>query len=389
MATVNFIPYKSQSKAALSGVLRYVEQEKKTLTETGQQFISGQNCTPQLALQEFIATREMHRKESPVWFYHYAQSFSPEERIAGKEAHELAKAFSAQAWPESEVLISTHIDAAHIHTHFIVNAVCPASGKMLRQGPNTLRELRQLSDRLCQAHGFSTLKPYEKSGAKLSSREYRAAKKIESWKFQLILSALYDEPFLFLVYTFLAIYTGCRRGELSALRWSDFTQSGDGAILTVSRSRSTVVGKGGVEGKTKNGRSRQIYIEKDVVDIIRSLYYEQEQSSRREGVPLSPYLFANRQGQPIHPDTFTKHLRRLYDDHGFPKEYHLHSLRHYFVSSLLHHGIDKQTVAELAGHGDTSFLERTYCHPQMALKRQAAQVMTADICGTLAKGESA
>lgn len=206
---------------------------------------------------------------------------------------------------------------------------------------------------------------------------------------QEILSALYDEPFLFRVYTFLAIYTGCRRGELAALRWSDFTQSGDGAILTVSRSRSTVVGKGVVEGKTKNGRSRQIYIEKDVVDIIRSLYYEQEQSSRREGVPLSPYLFANRQDQPIHPDTFTKHLRRLYDDHGFPKEYHLHSLRHYFVSSLLHHGIDKQTVAELAGHGDTSFLERTYCHPQMVLKQQAAQVMTADICGTLAKGESA
>lgn len=206
---------------------------------------------------------------------------------------------------------------------------------------------------------------------------------------QEILSALYDEPFLFRVYTFLAIYTGYRRGELAALRWSDFTQSGDGAILTVSRSRSTVVGKGVVEGKTKNGRSRQIYIEKDVVDIIRSLYYEQEQSSRREGVPLSPYLFANRQDQPIHPDTFTKHLRRLYDDHGFPKEYHLHSLRHYFVSSLLHHGIDKQTVAELAGHGDTSFLERTYCHPQMALKQQAAQVMTADICGTLAKGESA
>lgn len=56
---------------------------------------------------------------------------------------------------------------------------------------------------------------------------------------------------------------------------------------------------------------------------------------------------------------------------------------------IANHGIDKQTVSELAGHGDTSFLERTYCHPQMALKQQAAQVMTADICGTLAKGESA
>ena len=35
--------------------------------------------------------------------------------------------------------------------------------------------------------------------------------------------------------------------------------------------------------------------------------------------------------------------------------------------------LDKQTVAELAGHRDTSFLERTYCHPQMRLKQAAAE----------------
>ena len=40
---------------------------------------------------------------------------------------------------------------------------------------------------------------------------------------------------------------------------------------------------------------------------------------------------------------------------------------------MLHEGVDKQTVAELAGHEDTSFLERTYCHPQMKLKQAAAE----------------
>ena len=58
---------------------------------------------------------------------------------------------------------------------------------------------------------------------------------------------------------------------------------------------------------------------------------------------------------------------------GFPSSFHLHTLRHYFVSAMLHEGVDKQTVAELAGHGDTSFLERTYCHPQMKLKQEAAE----------------
>lgn len=162
MATVNFIKYKKQSAGALSGVTRYISQDEKTLDENGRQLVSGQNCTPQLADREFQATRGAHRKDSPVWFYHYVQSFSPDEGITGEQAHQLAKKFAAKAWPDSEVLIATHLDAEHIHSHFIVNAVCWESGKMLRQGPNTLRRLRQLSDELCLEHGFSVLPQQKK-----------------------------------------------------------------------------------------------------------------------------------------------------------------------------------------------------------------------------------
>ena len=149
MATITFIKYQKQSAGALRGVAQYVSQDEKTLDESGSQLISGQNCTPQLAGREFIATRDMHRKKSPVWFYHYVQSFSPEEKISGNQAHQLAQKFAAKAWPDSEVLIATHLDAEHIHSHFIINAVCWESGHMLRQGPNTLRRLRHLSDELC------------------------------------------------------------------------------------------------------------------------------------------------------------------------------------------------------------------------------------------------
>ena len=50
---------------------------------------------------------------------------------------------------------------------------------------------------------------------------------------------------------------------------------------------------------------------------------------------------------------------------------------------LLHEGVDKNTVADLAGHGDTSFLERTYCHPQMQLKQEAAKRMSNSLFATL------
>ncbi len=187
MATVTFIKYQKQSAGALRGVAGYVSQKQKTEQEDGWQLVSGQNCTPQLAAQEFLATRQMHRKDSPVWFYHYVQSFSPNEEITGALAHQVAREFAEQAWPDSEVLIATHTDAEHIHSHFIVNAVCYKSGKMLRQGPNTLNGLRTLSDGLCLKHSLSVLPKQQQRKAKgMSSREYRSAAKGESWKFRLI-----------------------------------------------------------------------------------------------------------------------------------------------------------------------------------------------------------
>ena len=195
---------------------------------------------------------------------------------------------------------------------------------------------------------------------------------------QYFLNALSEEHILYHAFYVLAIYTGCRRGELCALRWSDFSFVDHYTWnLVVSRSRSVVPGKGVLEGPTKNGRSRSIALSEDITSLVQGFFYYQREIAEQHGRKLSPYLFVNEKGNPIHPDTFTKHLRQIFEENDFPDTFHLHTLRHYFVSTMLHEGVDKQTVAELAGHGDTSFLERTYCHPQMALKEHAAEKMNA------------
>ena len=179
MATVSFIRNSNQSGSAMGATIRYVERDDKTRDK---QFVSGQNCTPQLAEQEFLATRTVNRKNGNRWFYHYTQSFSPQENVTPELAHEIAKEFAAWAWPESEVVIATHVDAEHIHSHFVVNAVCFETGRMLRQHPDTLQKLRAISDELCMAHGLSVL-PSQKREQKsngVSAREYRSAVK-GSW----------------------------------------------------------------------------------------------------------------------------------------------------------------------------------------------------------------
>ena len=147
------------------------------------------------------------------------------------------------------------------------------------------------------------------------------------------------------------------------------------SILTVSRSRSIVAGKGVQEGPTKNKKPRTIFIDEALNDFVKALSMEEVERAMKTGRRMSEYIFTNDSGMPVHPDTFTKYLRRLYEKNGLPKNFHLHTLRHYCVSTMLHCGVDKQTVAELVGHGDTGFLERTYCHPQFKLKQEAAAQM--------------
>ena len=186
MATVTYIRETKQSVSAMRGLIGYCCREDKITDELGRRYCSGVNCCGENAFAEFMLTKAAYRKNNGMNFYQYVQSFSPEENISYEEAHAIALEFAARAWPGHEVLVTTHCDAPHIHSHFVINSVSFETGYKLRQRPGTLKELREISDEICAAHSLTVLEPYKKDGAKLSAREYRVASKGESWKFQLM-----------------------------------------------------------------------------------------------------------------------------------------------------------------------------------------------------------
>lgn len=171
-------------------VIRYVSQEKKTMDETGRRYLSGINCTPELALKSFLATKNLYGKANGTFFYQYVQSFSPQEEVTPGEAHQIAQELAEQFFPGCEVLVATHIDTEHLHSHLIVNSVHPDTGKKLHFTPNTLEQMRKVSDQICMEHGLTTLKPYQQDRRTqgLRTGEYRAANRGDSWKFQLIIA---------------------------------------------------------------------------------------------------------------------------------------------------------------------------------------------------------
>ena len=183
MATVMYIPEHRQNRFAMHAVINYCMQEYKTFDrKSKRKLISGVNCDGTNAFPEFMATKKVYGKDNGFFFYHYAQSFSPKEKITPQQAHEIALEFAEKAWSGHEVLVVTHCDREHIHSHFVINSVGFESGKKLRQSPSTLKQLRKLSDEICIAHGLSVLQPYQGGRNSVSSREYRARLRGNSWK---------------------------------------------------------------------------------------------------------------------------------------------------------------------------------------------------------------
>ena len=188
MPIVRFIKNEKQNPSSMKGSIDYCLQKCKTVdSQTGQRYVSGINCNGVNAYKEFMTTKLANHADNGRYFYQYVQSFSPKDNVDYDKAHKIALEFAERAWQGHEVLVTTHCDRNHIHTHFIINSVSFETGKKLRQNPNTLKSLRKLNDEICTKYDVTPLKPYTKPKEKrLSDGEYRMAMKGESWKFALM-----------------------------------------------------------------------------------------------------------------------------------------------------------------------------------------------------------
>ena len=185
MAIVNFVRcQRSQTVGGLNGVINYCCQKSKTEYE-GRQLVSGVNCVPQFALQEFMNTKRLHKNTGGRMYYHMIQSFHPSEQLTPEVAHEIALKL-AEEIPGFEIVVATHTDRLHIHTHFIINSVNQETGKKYHSNLESLNALRAASDKLCKQYGLSVVRPKQKKKEhRMNDREYRAYDKGDSWKMDL------------------------------------------------------------------------------------------------------------------------------------------------------------------------------------------------------------
>ena len=186
MAIVHFVNYKrgTQSRAAMRGVMLYVMQEKKSAWE-GAPLVSGINCQPQSVYDDFLNTKLLYHKDGGVMFYHMVQSFPKGAEVDPRQAHEAARRL-AEYFDGCEVLVCTHVDREHIHSHCVINSVNFETGKKLHIAKEQLQELMRRNDMICQEMGLPVFDAPTQQARGMSGAEYHTALKGQSWKLRLM-----------------------------------------------------------------------------------------------------------------------------------------------------------------------------------------------------------
>lgn len=143
--------YTEKQLQALSDVLAYAKNEEKTEQEF---FVQGINCNPSTARDQFITVKEQYDKTDGIQAYHGYLSFK-ERDLPPATAQKIGMEFAKRVWGDRfQVVVTTHLNAKHLHCHFVVNSVSMVDGKRLQNEEKAWFSFRHIVDELCKEYGL-------------------------------------------------------------------------------------------------------------------------------------------------------------------------------------------------------------------------------------------
>lgn len=166
-----------------------------------------------------------------------------------------------------------------------------------------------------------------------------------------MLSCLEQEDLQFQTMIQLAIFTGARRGELAALKFSDidFEQR----KITIERAAYKLKGQPLATKPPKDYETRTVTINDSCVELLKLLKAEKISDAQRLGSQWieGNWVFTQWNGEMMNPMTPTKQFSKFLEKNGL-KHRKFHSLRHTSATLLLYAGVNIKQVQGRLGHGD-------------------------------------
>lgn len=188
-----------------------------------------------------------------------------------------------------------------------------------------------------------------------------------------MLSCLEEEPLQYKVIVYLAIMSGAREGELTALKFSDVDFINN--RITIERAAYKLKGEPIATKPPKDNDVRTVKIDAYTIELIRQLKAEKEQERLRLGTAWEgdEWLFTTWNGSIMYPATPSHWFRAFLKRHNL-KHRKFHALRHTSATLQLLGGVNIKQVSGRLGHADLRVTNQ-YLHCLAEADEVAANVL--------------
>ena len=193
------------------------------------------------------------------------------------------------------------------------------------------------------------------------------------------------------VFFYLALYSGCRRGELLALTWNDILFD-EGKITITKATERLRTGEQKIKCPKTAAGKRDLRLPRKCFELLRRWHIEQQQLSMSLGADWmgtrgkdfdKNFVFIQMiNGLQMHTDTPYQCMKRFIERYNktVPEEkrlpiIRLHDLRHTSATLLLSEGMDIEEVSRRLGHAKASTTLDIYGHALPEKDDEAAGIL--------------
>lgn len=143
----------SASKAKPKNGIAYITDEKKAKIVSVRNLFEDEDYAKQF--EETASRFGKGDKFDERKYYHCKLSCARKDNVSPEKAHAYAEELVAKLFQNYECVIATHTDTQTVHSHIIVNAVDPITGKKLQFNKQDYMKMKDEANRIGKKYGFT------------------------------------------------------------------------------------------------------------------------------------------------------------------------------------------------------------------------------------------
>ena len=143
----------SASKAKPKNGISYITNPKKAAYVSSRNLFEDEDYAEQFeqTAQRFGKGDKFDERK----YYHFKLSCARSDNVTAQQAHLYAEEVAQKLFESCDCVIATHTDTQTVHSHIIVNAVHPITGKKLQFSQKDYVAMKDEVNRIGKEHGFT------------------------------------------------------------------------------------------------------------------------------------------------------------------------------------------------------------------------------------------